>query len=102
MKSVQQLLTENKVLTGHLLIRVFDGTQFHIQGPPDGFRFFAQLLMAQADGLGNFAQGCTTNLKNGDGTTGFMLSPDSFSFVQLHCHNQFVATQPGKENDFAP
>lgn len=85
MATVAELVEQSKSLEGQLTVRVKDGV-VQLVGSADGFRMFAEILRAQADGeVGNGPTPCSSLLKRDD-ESGVLLGPESADAVWLHCH----------------
>jgi hypothetical protein len=88
MKTVSELLNENKHLNGHVCVRydAASGT-VAIEGTAGGLLLLSRLIEAQANRLGNVNVGPTRCLSVIGKAQGF-LNTDSVRQLQIHCESQ--------------
>ncbi len=94
MKTVNEILGENKALRGAL--RVLTGKTnsgkraIYISGNPDGFRLLADILRAQADSVGS-GGGESKYFFKLERQTGslFFATDDSVDIFEIHCEDHY-------------
>jgi hypothetical protein len=94
MKTVKEILAENKDLRGAL--RVLTGKTnsgkraIYISGNPAGFRLLAQILQAQADAVGSCGDDFKSFVKlERDSGALFFETDDSVEIFEIHCEDHF-------------
>ena len=90
-KTVNQVFTANKTLTGQIRITT-KGDEVFIHGTPAAFKMLAEVILATVGAGGNvFSQNFRAQIAKGD-RSGFVLTPDSIEKLSFYCDAKFLGS----------